>query len=531
VRIITVATARRDSDFPCSFTLDEIAEINQNTSIALATIREWMNSSVPINRLPVDVLSLIPTYLSSQNDRFSATFVCRHWRRTFLQYATLWSHLCLSKGEVYVKTLLERAKGSPLSILVGCMVPVGVIRLLPPYTKQIADLEFTNNHWVDIQRFSDLDSDSFPLLRTLNINVVRRITADNHEVMTPPSYPLFSGAVDLKEFRLHSDVSSFLSRFIFPNLTSFELSVAPVEGFYGSQLLDFLEATPMMQVVDVKILTNLLLEGVPRERVIVLQHVESLCLTASDGGPGYKLATHISCPSVKDTSITYMGQGGPHENPPFETFPASDSLNAIIRQCTGSPIEEVRLEIMTDSDDFVVCSLTFRSADTTAITFRFQVDEGDETPETFSCDVFYKACGAILDLPLLASIKHLHIYGLLNIDMGSTARIAHKFGGLLRSLGPLEELTIYRCDMRPYFLYYPEIVGYPPVRVLTLFDPWNTLVEDVGRGLVELAKAQYELGVPFERVVIRSYDPLADVDVENRLRLWVGAVTCTSVFE
>ena len=38
--------------------MDKIAELNRDASAALATIREWMNSLVPINRLPLDVLSL-----------------------------------------------------------------------------------------------------------------------------------------------------------------------------------------------------------------------------------------------------------------------------------------------------------------------------------------------------------------------------------------------------------------------------------------------------------------------------------------
>jgi len=428
-----------------------------------------------------------------------------------------------------MKTLLDRAKGSPLSILTSYMDPVATIRLLPPYAKQIADLDITS--WRRFCRFSDLSSGPLPLLRALkiNINVDREILLDIPEAATPPSHPLFSAAVDLKEFCLHSNVSSFLSCFIFPNLTSFELSLAPVKGFglRGSELLDFLKASPMLQVVDVRILTTLSLEGVPRERVIVLQHVESLCLTASDGGPGYKLATHISCPSVKNTSITYMDKGRPHDNPPYKTFPASDSLSAIIHQYMRSPIEEVRLKITIQRAYFIGCSLTCRSADATVIKFRFQVDEDDGTPRSFPCDVFYKACGAIRDLQPLASIKRLHIDGLFKIESAeSSARIAHEFGGLLRSLGPLEELTICNCDMRPYFLYYPEIVGCPQIRVLTLSDSWSTLREGAVRGLVELAKAQHELGVSFERVEIRSRVPLADV--ENRLRSWVGAVDCTS---
>jgi len=120
----------------------------------------------------MDVLSLISTYLPSQKQRFRATFVCRHWRRTFLQNATLWSELCLSKGEAYVKTLLKRAKGSSLTILASDVDPVGTVMLLQPHTEQIADIEFANNRWADIQRFSELNSGPLPLLHTLSISVV-----------------------------------------------------------------------------------------------------------------------------------------------------------------------------------------------------------------------------------------------------------------------------------------------------------------------------------------------------------------------
>jgi len=350
--------------------LDEVLELNQDASTASTTIREWMNSLVPINRFPLNVLSLIPTHLSSQNDRFRATFVCRRWRRTFLQHVGLWSPLYLSKGEAYVKTLLERARGSPLTILAHCMDPIGTITLLPPYTKQIRGLEFENNHWADIQRFSEINSGPLPLLRTLDINVPQ-----GQDVVTPPSHPLFSSATGLKEFSLHSEGSTFLSNFVFPNLTSFELSVDSGEQFLGSQLLDFLEASPVLQVVHMRIITALSLEDVPRERIVVLHNIKNLCLIANDLEPGYRLATHILCPSVEHTLLTHTLGRGLYLSAPLKYFPDSPSWNETILQYTRGPIEELALDIKTDSNHLIACSLTFRSANTTDIGFRFEITE------------------------------------------------------------------------------------------------------------------------------------------------------------
>ena len=57
----------------------------------------------------------------------------------------------LSNGEVYVKNLLERVKGSALDILVGSTDSVSTIALLLPHTEQIRSLDFNYSLWADIQ--------------------------------------------------------------------------------------------------------------------------------------------------------------------------------------------------------------------------------------------------------------------------------------------------------------------------------------------------------------------------------------------
>ena len=499
-----------------------------------------MNSFVSINCVPLDVLSLIPTHLSSQKDRFRATFVCRHWRRTFIQNAGLWSYLKLSKGEVYVRTLLERAKGSPLSILASGFDPVGVLMLLPPHAKKIAELEFTNNRWADVQRFSETIFGPLPLLRTLNISASEWNSQGNHRIVTSPS--LFGGAVGLKELRLHVQLSPFLSHFAFPTLTCFEFSVASAGGFRGSELLDFLEALPMLQTVYMKIVAPIPLEGIPQERIVVLRNVESLSLVARGGDRGYKFASHLSCPSIKHTSLTHMGKYEIDHDVPPEAFPKSDLWNTILRRYTRSPIEEVALETTTDSDYFITCSLTFRSTDTTVLKLPFEIPQIDvdvdpDTPEwkdsfaeVYSV-VFAEVSRTIQDLPLLENVERLHVYGLLDLGEGWNPPFANEFRRLLLSLNHLEELTLCRSDIRPYLyplVNYPKILGrnvqvaYTPIRVLTISDPPDTFTKEVGADLVELVKSQHNLGMPFERVSVRKYYP--PPGMKERLEPWIWVV-------
>ena len=146
-------------------------------------------------------------------------------------------------------------------------------------------------------------------------------------ILPPPPLPLFNTAINVQEFRLHSKRSLPLDHFAFPNL-AFELSVTPVEELRASQLLDFLEASPMLQAVCMKIDGDIFLEGVPQEIFVVFPNVESLYLVVSDGEAGYGLATHLSCASTKHMSLTHEGSTGLVT--PQETFSASAPWSAIV---------------------------------------------------------------------------------------------------------------------------------------------------------------------------------------------------------
>ena len=301
------------------------------------------------------------------------------------------------------------------------MDPVSAVALLSPYTKQIWCLCFVSSLWRDIRRFLEFNSGPLPPLRTLRIDyIIDKITPDTPDAITLPSPPLFSNAVNLQEFRLDSESLPFLDHFAFPSLTSFELSMVSAEDFRASQLLDFLEASPMLPVVHMKILMDISFEGVPRERIAVLHNVESLCLVMSDGEPGYKLAAHISCPSATHTSLTCTYKKDFNRMPPQQIFTAFVPWNAIVRQYTRGSIEEIALEIEIASCYFVLCSLTFRSPDATIIELRFEVtmDDEDENDSWFEAEMFFaemyqeafcQASRTIQDLPLLANVKRLRM--------------------------------------------------------------------------------------------------------------------------
>ena len=293
----------------------------------------------------------------------------------------------------------------------------------------------------------------------------------------------------------------------------------------------------MLQVVHVKIIGNISLDGVPQERVVVLPDVESLSLVMSDGEPGYKLAAHISCPSAKQTSFTYEHEKDRDVMTPQETFPASVSWNAIVRQYTRSPVEEVALEMKISSDSIVECSLEFRSPDATVIRLHHALagldyeEYGDESFKMLArvyWAVFSQVCRTIRGLTPSTNIKRLRICHTSPVFYRhqTTDEIAQLF----ESVGPLEELVLHRCDMEAYPASCPGYmrpVVFPPIKELTISHPLRPL--DFEAAMVVLAKSQHTLGLPFEHVTVRM--DCLPTKMAERLRPWVGAVHCYNEVE
>jgi len=450
----------------------------------------------------------------------------------------------LAKGEVYVKTLLERAKGSPLDIITNHNAPVGTITLLSPHARQIRSLNFTHNYWTDIQRFSEVSSGQQPLLHTLEINVVQGFwSVGRPDPMSPPSLPFFSNAINLEQFVLRSENFLFLNHFVFPNLTTFELSTtAGWYRFQAADLLDFLEASPMLRTVDMKIIARILLDGVAQRRVVILPKVHTFSLVMDGGEPGYDLAAHISCPSASHTSLIHEKTLDDilTSQDIRDAFPTIASWNTIVRQYTRNPAEVVTLEIKLPHNSIIACTLTFQSSDMTVIRLGLEVsgDDKNEPQMPFgemALEVFSQASRAVRNHPLLPEIKRLHITcGVFISEPIQLRSMANEVGRLFESVGPLDELTLRSFDLRSYlppFFDLPEFkdvdqsVVFPPIKELTISHPLMVdNEEECMAAIVELAKSQHALGVPFERVTVRVWELPAGM--AEMLEPWVGVADC-----
>ena len=533
----------RHADYLCSFTPDSISQIDRDASIALATIREWRNSFAPINRIPMDILSLIPTHFPTQKGRFRAASVCRHWRGVLLRNGTLWSQLFLGKGEECISTLLERAKGSALDVITGRNAPVGAVSLISPRAQQIVSLEFMENRWQDVMAFSELNSGQLPLLHTLKITSLE--TFDPHDAendVIPPSFRFFRGSTDLGQFNFRSSRLSSLNHFVFPNLTTFRLLPFPTKVFSALCLLNFLKASPLLQILEMDIIAKIDLMSVPQDMVVVLPSVETFFLHVLDDTVPqvYDFASHISCPRVKYVSLTHATYDD-DMNASMEVFPTPVVWNTIVRQYTASPIAEVELNIEHSEGKETICFLTFRSFDAIVVRLGLTVrkagaeDELNMSHAEMGCGIYSQALKTIRNHPLLSHVKRLHIeQNSVMSDPYEMLWVTNEFQKLFGSMGPLDKWTIRGCDLDLFlvkFLDTPEFNFVGPPTAFPHTKEFKILYPSMGvnevrctKAIVDLAKSQHALGIPFERVMVRTW--ILRAGVAEELRRWVAAVCC-----
>ena len=383
--------------------------------------------------------------------------------------------------------------------------------------------------------FSLATSGSLPLLRTLKITP--GIEDEQLVMISPLSPPFFGSAVDLEEFTFDSTPFRFLNHFVFPRITTFHLMMNIVPASGASDLFEFLKASPQLQTVTIGTAYEIDPEHIPKNMVIVLPNVETFSLT-SDGKNVYDVAVHISCPRARNTSLTYLTTDL-NMSPGREVFSTSVALNTIIHQYSRSPVEEATLEIKSI---FSPCFLTFRSSDTSTIRLVFRLlaitEYEEDLTMTFSeiaCEAFFQGIKAIRSHPQASHIKCLRIiYRGAAPVLHQLVVISAEVDKLFESVGPLDKLLL-DGDLRTYLAGITESVDlwepivFPPVKELTISHPLMEDREGYMSRIVKLVKSQHAKGMPFERVTVQARS--LPVEMEERLRPWVGIVDCCEVGE
>ena len=348
---------------------------------ALATIHASMNTFQKINRLPPEVLALIPSFLTSHKDLVFTTHVCNHWRNTITASPPLWSSLDNeTMDENLVATYMDRCGGTPLDVSFSSVLSKDLQLLvkLVPHSSHIRTICIPCVPWCHIAEISDAFDTPLPLLRDVELSV--------SENSSPPRFqrPFLAGATNLVSLDLTDDspLSGTLLHFIIPTLTRLRISFCDPRIPTVGEILELLRTSPLIEDLDIH--ADIVLDtteensGLPdRFEQVDLPCLRDVHLCWITPRSQYTLLAHIQHPP--DCSIsTQVRSDSDVAQPPQNVFPKSwdvfslaDTSKITLRmkreesktECTVtvkksngssasvSHVQDVRDFISTDGDD------------------------------------------------------------------------------------------------------------------------------------------------------------------------------------
>jgi hypothetical protein len=225
----------------------------------LSLVRSVKNSFAPINRIPPEILSLVPDYYDkngTDRDLITSTHVCRGWREVFISRSSLWTRLDFTNAHK-TQTYIQRSKSSLLEIHLeknqDSAYLDNALSLATPRARRLKSLTIGGDVPLDaIGHFYC----RAPLLEKLDISLNR----PNTPVL---NNALFAGGLSsLRELRL-GQIITHLPWNNLANLTKFKLKSCPPGRSFVTRLLNFFECAPLLH-------TTMLEESIPSPPTLLL---------------------------------------------------------------------------------------------------------------------------------------------------------------------------------------------------------------------------------------------------------------------
>ena len=277
----------------------QVDALEKNALDVLCVVRSIKNSFAPVNRIPPEVLSLIPDHFETDTFRaktkylINLTHVCRGWREIFISRASLWRFLgCTSLDQTRV--CIQRSMGSLLEIsLDAYRVCYDALLLVAPQIGRLKAL-FLSGITINILDVAKVLCSPAPLLEQLEIQSCALHTIEN---------TLFDGDFSsLRELRFSLVVTSLPWRDL-SNLTTFYfLQDDTTVKTSVTQLLTFFERAPLLR--RIKLLRSLPYSSdAPSERMVSLPRLGSLGICGDQ--PHSILLNHLHIPTGASVTLDF----------------------------------------------------------------------------------------------------------------------------------------------------------------------------------------------------------------------------------
>ena len=247
----------------------------------------------PINRIPPEILSLIPDFwYACERDQnlIALTHVCRTWREVFISRPSLWTNLdCEDEEKACV--YLKRSKTSPINLSLyraDRLFPHDpFFDIIPQASDRLVSL-IIEGAPENIQDITSRLCRPSPLLEELTIASMKKRGLRN-PVIAPV---LLNGDLSsLRELSLESVRTELPWRNMI-NLTSFTLIYPSPGEISVRQFLDFFESAPRLRNVD--LYSVILTPSDQNRRLVTLACLKEMEIR--DCGPSSALLDHLLIP-------------------------------------------------------------------------------------------------------------------------------------------------------------------------------------------------------------------------------------------
>ena len=416
-------------------------------------VQSAKNSFAPINRIPPEILSLIPEYIRYHRDQdlIALTHVCRGWREIFTSRSSLWTRLDFTDIDK-TRAYIHRSQSSPLKIYFGRTAIDHAFTLIIPHIHRLKSLTIKAN--ILPETFEHFRSHT-PLLEKLCIDLgstAHLPRLDN---------ALFDGDLSsLSQLRL----SGVITDFPWKNLAN--LRVVNLRIFFPpltmTQLLDFFECAPSLHTVK---LTSSVIRSsnAPPRRMVPLRRLEVLTI---DGHSSQSIILHhLHIPiGASLTSRFSCHMGGefplseylPERSPNLENLSHTTSINLRLDYDRtwvrlSGPSGSVRVHMHWPGLDYVPCraqSQLFHSLDPIiSTTERLAVlgYQPTEPAEVEDCPIFQTLSSANkLRTLILTDSDYLRFTRALDPEQNTSNLV----------LCPtMEEFVLYSESLPPFGIY------------------------------------------------------------------------------